>query len=173
MWSLDYELDSEIQWKLSVRFTRFFTALIVFFYFQITRSRELRIHQYWKFYRSSQFAFWYVKPKRPRVRDTVYIRIVRAPGTTDDYLHARFVPQSTAVPRTPCRVINRHIILQLQRLIRRFHALPAVGAATSGGWQRARKSEEERETARPRDRRESGGEREKEKERPGGRSRCR
>lgn len=63
----------------------------------------------------------------------MYIRIVRAPGTTDDYLHARFEPQSTAVPRTPCRVINRHIILQLQRLIRRFHALPALGATTSGG----------------------------------------
>lgn len=63
----------------------------------------------------------------------MYIRIVRAPGTTDDYLHARFKPQSTAVPRTPCRVINRHIILQLQRLIRRFHALPALGATTSGG----------------------------------------
>jgi len=72
----------------------------------------------------------------------VYIRIVRAPGTTDDYLHARFEPQSTAVPRMPCRVINRHIILQLQRLIRRFHALPAVGAATSGG---RRKSKKERE----------------------------
>lgn len=73
-----------------------------------------------------------MKPRESRVRDTMYIRIVRAPGTTDDYLHARFEPQSTAVPRTPCRVINRHIILQLQRLIRRFHALPAVGAATSG-----------------------------------------
>lgn len=39
---------------------------------------------------------------------------------TDPYLHARF--QSKTVPRTPCRIINRHVILQLQRLILRFHA---------------------------------------------------
>lgn len=65
--------------------------------------------------------------------------IVRAPGTTDDYLDARFQPQSTAVPRTPCRVINRHIILQLQRLIRRFHAPSVVGAGDRPG--RARRND--------------------------------
>lgn len=98
----------------------------------------------------SVFLIWSKEPQVSKYRHHVYIRIVCAPGTTDDYLHARFEPQSTAVPRTPCRVINRHIILQLQRLIRRFHALPAVGAATSGGWQRARKSEKEQKIARPR-----------------------
>lgn len=63
---------------------------------------------------------------------------------------SRFQPQSTPVPRTPCRVINRHIILQLQRLIRRFHAPSVVGAVTASRqttlrWGRSRRIVGERE----------------------------